>query len=237
MTMSLKQEDPEAIGDHDPLWSGSCFTCTWQRVLRDSDQLRRRCSYCNSAWWARSNRGNLLGWHLNFALTAECEGKQRQNAPNTPTLAIHQMCQIIAKPMTTAKKAVTKPVALFFGISIGSYLRVGVGSSFVACARLLAVPERVHVRRPCGWKAKFQAGGGDAVAHSSVRPFHGSRGHVAQLLAIADRHNELHDLADDAAQDDDGADRRDYQPRLPATDCRNAACAGSCPSGPARRAA
>ena len=41
--------------------------------------------------------------------------------------AIHQMCQIRAKPVTTAKNAVTKPVALFFGISIGPYLRVCAG--------------------------------------------------------------------------------------------------------------
>src|SRR6266702_6704426 len=95
------------------------------------------------------------------------------NAPNTPTLASHQMCKIIAKPMTTAKKAVTKPVALFFGISTGSYWRVGVGSSFVACARLLLF-QKASSPATLGWNAKFHAGGGDAVAHSSVRPFHGS---------------------------------------------------------------
>src|ERR1700761_3491353 len=95
------------------------------------------------------------------------------NAPNTPTQANHQMCQIIAKPMTTAKKAVTKPVALFFGISTGSYLRVGVGSSFVACMRLLLL-QNASRPAPLGWNAKFHAGGGDAVAHSSVRPCHGS---------------------------------------------------------------
>src|ERR1700757_3396337 len=93
------------------------------------------------------------------------------NAPNTPPLASHQMCQMSAKPMTTAKKAVTKPVALFFGISTGSYLRGG--SSFVACARLLLL-QNASSPATLGWNAKFHAGGGDAVAHSSVRPFHGS---------------------------------------------------------------
>jgi hypothetical protein len=33
------------------------------------------------------------------------------------------MCQISAKPVTTAKNALTKPIALFLGISIGAYSR------------------------------------------------------------------------------------------------------------------
>jgi len=37
------------------------------------------------------------------------------------------MCQISAKPVTTAKKALTMPLGLFFGASIGSYSGVGVG--------------------------------------------------------------------------------------------------------------
>ena len=39
-------------------------------------------------------------------------------APTSATAASHQMCQIIAKPAMVAKKAQTKPVALFRGISI-----------------------------------------------------------------------------------------------------------------------
>jgi hypothetical protein len=31
-------------------------------------------------------------------------------------IAIHQMCQIIAKPNTVAKAAITMPAPLFFGI-------------------------------------------------------------------------------------------------------------------------
>ena len=62
-------------------------------------------------------------------------------------------------------------------------------------------------------------------------------GHVAELLAVADRHDELHDLADDPGQNDDGADRGHQQPRLPGRERRSAAGAGSCPSGPAHRAA
>jgi hypothetical protein len=39
------------------------------------------------------------------------------------------MCQIIAKPVTTEKNAMTTPHALFFGISIASYF-----CSFGGCA-------------------------------------------------------------------------------------------------------
>src|SRR3989442_11501417 len=85
------------------------------------------------------------------------------------------MCQIIAKPLTTAKKALTKPVALFFGISIGSYARAGVRLSCFACSRRLLV-QKASVPLTFGAKAKFHAGGGDALAHSSMRPFHGSAG-------------------------------------------------------------
>src|SRR5207302_2310556 len=41
-------------------------------------------------------------------------------AARRPRITIHQMCQISAKPVTTAKNAVTKPVGLLRGISIVS---------------------------------------------------------------------------------------------------------------------
>ena len=37
-----------------------------------------------------------------------------------PRITIHQMCQISAKPVITAKKAMTKPIGLLRGISIVS---------------------------------------------------------------------------------------------------------------------
>jgi hypothetical protein len=33
-------------------------------------------------------------------------------------MAIHQICQIMANPITVAKKAQTNPVAVFLGVSI-----------------------------------------------------------------------------------------------------------------------
>ena len=40
------------------------------------------------------------------------------NAPTPPTMTIHQMCQISAKPMMVAKNAQTNPVGEFLGISM-----------------------------------------------------------------------------------------------------------------------
>ena len=64
-------------------------------------------------------RNDICG-NFHFLLLAKREGKNVTNAPSAPRAANHQMCQIIAKPMTTAKKALTNPVGVFFGISIGS---------------------------------------------------------------------------------------------------------------------
>lgn len=36
--------------------------------------------------------------------------------PAKPTIASHQICQIMAKPNTVAKAAITIPAPLFFGI-------------------------------------------------------------------------------------------------------------------------
>src|SRR6267142_3173187 len=40
-------------------------------------RLRWRCSYCSSCLVGPFELGNLLGWHLEFSVSAECEGKQR----------------------------------------------------------------------------------------------------------------------------------------------------------------
>ncbi len=64
---------------------------------------------------------NLVGRDFVFGLVAPGEDDERCiGADQLPTTASHQMCQIRAKPMRVAKNALTKPVGLFFGISIGS---------------------------------------------------------------------------------------------------------------------
>src|SRR5258708_40370389 len=96
--------------------------------------------------------------------------------PIAPAPTIHQMCQIRAKPVTTEKNAVMKPVALFFGISIGSNFRSFAGWACVGSRCFLFHKASMSVT--FGSTAKFQAGGGDAVGPSPVRPVPGAGGHV-----------------------------------------------------------
>ncbi|MMZ70666.1 hypothetical protein D1872_337650 [compost metagenome] len=42
--------------------------------------------------------------------------------PTKPAMAIHQMCQIMAKPNTTLKAAMMTPAPEFFGMWMGAYL-------------------------------------------------------------------------------------------------------------------
>jgi hypothetical protein len=60
-------------------------------------------------------------------------------AQTSPRMANHVMCQINANPVTTAKKAVTKPLGLRGGTAIGSYCR-----RRRAEAVLFHFPKRIH---------------------------------------------------------------------------------------------
>jgi hypothetical protein len=90
------------------------------------------------------------------------------NAPNSPKAAIHQMCQIRAKPVMTAKNALMKPIALFLGISIGSYSR---GCAVRSCFLWIDffTCQYASNSETYGSAAKFHGGGGELVDHSSVR--------------------------------------------------------------------
>src|SRR5271163_3463962 len=91
------------------------------------------------------------------------------SAPNRPRIAIHPMCQTKAKPIRVAQNATWKPRALLFGTLKGfNGMANGVGVS--CCLRLqnASGPDTV------GKLEKFQAGGGDDMDHSRVRPFQGS---------------------------------------------------------------
>ena len=154
-----------------------------------------------------------------------------------PRAAIHQMCQIRAKPVTTAKKALTKPVGLFFGTSIGSY-----------CARLRWLTlrfARVCLLDPIGVSAGDT--GQDCKVPGRRRrrrgPFEraavpGISGHVAELLrgARIDTTNCMIWQTTPAKMMTAPAAATN-QPRLPVRQRRNAAGAASCPSGRPHRAA
>src|ERR1700677_4482973 len=90
----------------------------------------------------------------------------------TPMIAIHQICQISAKPMTTAKKEMKIPTALWRGNSMACQRGVSVGAPDCRWACFMA--QKASVLLTCGRTEKFQAGGGEEVDHSRVRPFHGS---------------------------------------------------------------
>src|SRR5690242_13818050 len=108
-----EQKNPETIGNDDPLRSGAGFD--WQRnIIQGNSDVHRTTS--SSRLWS-----NLDIWSGVISISSSRRNAKASiaaKAPRTPKATIHQMCQISAKPLTTAKKAMTKPVALFFGLSI-----------------------------------------------------------------------------------------------------------------------
>jgi len=138
------------------------------------------------------------------------------------------MCPISAKPVTTAKIAMITPErAVLRQAQIGSNLRSFCGWAWVAyVARCFLFQRGIEV---CDLRkhVKIQAGGGERVAHSRVRPFHGSAGSPS-AFTVADRdHNDQ--LADNPRENDDDADRRNHQPRFQAGDVVMLPAAGHCP--------
>src|SRR3979411_821396 len=128
-----QEEYPEAVADHDPLCSGTGLACTQPRLVPN---LIINCNSdvhtAISAWFACSNRAICSAGTLISSSLRNAKASMVRRTPIAPAPAIHQMCQIRAKPVTTAKNAVMKPVALFFGISIGSNLRSFWGSASFA---------------------------------------------------------------------------------------------------------
>src|SRR5882757_4818032 len=168
-----REEYPEAVSHHDPLGSGTGLAGTRSRLVPN---LIINCNSdihtAISAWFACSNRAICSAGISISSSSRNAKASMVRKMPIAPRPTIHQICQIKAKPLTTAKNAVTKPTALFFGISIASNLR-SFGGWVCLRSRCLSL-QRASRAVTRGSTAKFQAGGGEAVAHSSVRPFHGS---------------------------------------------------------------
>src|SRR6516165_11617120 len=168
-----QQEDPEPEAGNDPL--GCRTRLTYVQQLAFADRIHLNCDVHGdtSTVCARSNRPTSSAGISTSSFVRNMKASNVTAAPRTPKPAIHQMCQIRAKPVTTAKNAVTKPTGLFLGTSIGWYACCRTGSSCFASTRCLCA-QKASSPSTRGRTAKFQAGGGDAVAHSRVRPFHGS---------------------------------------------------------------
>src|SRR5882757_7444208 len=107
-----QQEDPEAVANHDPLGGGTGLTCTRPRLVTnliincDSD-----VHTAISAGLACSKRAICSAGISISSSSRNAKASMVRKIPIAPTPAIHQMCQIMAKPETTAKNAMTTPVA------------------------------------------------------------------------------------------------------------------------------
>src|SRR6516225_9938866 len=168
-----QQEDPEPKAGDDPLGRGTSLTDIKQFAPADCIHLNCDVHSDTSTGCARSNRPTSSAGISTSSLVRNMKASNVAAAPRSPKAAIHQICQIRAKPVTTAKNAVTKPTGLFLGTSIGWYAYCRTGSSCFASTRCFCA-QKASIPSIRGRTAKFQAGGGDAVAHSKVRPFHGS---------------------------------------------------------------
>src|SRR5262249_32567994 len=130
-----QEEDPEPIASDDTLGCGTCLTCVQQFALADSIHLDCDVHSDTSTGCARSNRPTCSPEILSSSSTRNMRASSVTATPTSPTPAIHQMCQIRAKPVMTVKNAVTKPVGVFLGTSIGSYSCRRTGRSCFASTR------------------------------------------------------------------------------------------------------
>src|SRR5439155_20819837 len=118
-----QEEDPKAVANHDPLCSGTGLACTRPRLVT---HLIINCNSdvhtAISAWFACSNRAICSAGILISSSLRNAKASMVRKIPIAPAPAIHQMCQISAKPVTTAKIAVLMPDVLYIGISNGSII-------------------------------------------------------------------------------------------------------------------
>src|SRR5215475_7845189 len=168
-----QQEDPEPKARYNALGCGTRLTDIKQFALADCIHLDCNVHGDTSTGCARSNRPTSSAGISTSSFVRNMKASNVTAVPRSPKPAIHQMCHIRAKPVITAKNAVTKPVGLFLGTSIGSYACCCTGRSCFASTRCFFA-QKASISPTRGRTAKFHAGGGDAVDHSKVRPFHGS---------------------------------------------------------------
>src|SRR5262249_31266 len=131
-----QDEDPEAIGNDDPLGRGTdSLAGDWKRLWAQSIDFSSDVHGASSSACARSNWAIRRAGISMSSSSRKAKPRIVANAPSIPKPASHQMCQISAKPMTTAKNALMKPVGLFLGVSIDVYLRSCRGCSSANRAR------------------------------------------------------------------------------------------------------
>src|SRR6185437_13111025 len=99
------------------------------RGSRCASVSRRNCRCCSAALraarLARSRRATSSAGIRISSWSRQANTTNVAYAPASPSRTSHQMCQMSAKPVTTAKKAVTNPVGLLRGMWMGSYCGSG----------------------------------------------------------------------------------------------------------------
>src|SRR5579859_5662906 len=126
-----QQEDPEAETDDDALVGRT--TCPAIRTMaelvgvdRVSDggahaDKSRAVRACSRMWRrSRSMRATCAAGIMNSSSRRQAKATKTPYAPARPNSTSHQICQIIANPISEEKKAVTTPVGVLRGISIAS---------------------------------------------------------------------------------------------------------------------
>src|SRR5665213_4166542 len=132
-----EQENPEPVGNDDPLRRRPALTSSAGMAMPTAaaepmgvgvigrvghrGHVARPAS-ASSAWrsatLARSTRSTSSAGITYSTSSRHANTTKVAKAPIAPAATSHQMCQISAKPMMVAKKAQTKPVGEFLGISM-----------------------------------------------------------------------------------------------------------------------
>src|SRR5262245_12057515 len=183
-----EQKDPEAEADDDALRGRTrlavtgCFDSPMPRDCERGRSGRHQCrsthagfsckASVRAARFARSMRATSSTGITLSDTSRQANTTNVAYAPTRPSAAIHQMCQMSAKPTTMANTDVTKPVGELRGTSMASYC--GSGLNCITARACDFMPQYGSSPRTFGMRAKLNSGGGEAIAHSSVRPSQGS---------------------------------------------------------------
>src|SRR3984957_1106825 len=117
-----KQEDPKSVADDDSHRRGPLTAASHRRS--QSGELRRTnlrahagVAPCSRVRSAAANCSPDTSFSMR---SIQPKATNVSEAQANPMIANHPICQISAKPVTTAKNAVTNPLGLLLGSSIDS---------------------------------------------------------------------------------------------------------------------
>src|SRR5207248_9623269 len=121
-----EDEDPEAVGDDDAGRRRAAAAMAARERGRSCRGDRIDCGHrhagCLRLMRARSSCAISAAESSCSRSSLQPNTSIAMAAPKTARIAIHQICQISAKPAAEAKNAITIPIGLLRGISIVSYI-------------------------------------------------------------------------------------------------------------------